>query len=77
MSTSVGKNIPFATDKEIPSSRAVSTRSPSKSTPERNSVEMTFISKYELVRPKMLPYKHLEGGMVIFVAFNRRPCYLA
>ena len=52
----------------------ISLRSPSIRMPEWNLVEMAFISKYKLVWAEMLPYQHLEGGTVIFVTFNSRPC---
>ena len=64
-------------DKKIPPSCAIWLRSPNIRMLERNSVEMAFISKYKLVWVEMLPYQHLEGGMVIFITFNSRPCYLA
>ena len=63
-------------DKEILPLGAVSLRSPGKRVSERDSVEMTFICEDKLFWQEMFPHNHPEGGMMIFIAFEGRPCYL-
>lgn len=72
----ISTKVPFATYKKVPPSRTLSNRSPSKITAKGNSVEMTFICKYKVFWLEMFPYKHLEGGTIIFVTFDRRACNL-
>jgi hypothetical protein len=72
----VTAKVPFAAYKKVLSSHTLPNRSPSKITVKGNSVEMTFICKYKVLRLEMFPYKHLEGSAVIFVTFNRRACNL-
>lgn len=69
-------NAPFATDKEVPTSRVVTQGCPTEASAKSDTVEVSLVGEDEMVGLEMFSDKHLVCHSVALVALDGRTRYL-